>query len=399
MPHSKLKRGNLGVPRGSATRLTLVTPLKSKAARRAAPAVLPVANSTGAAPMPSSTPKSVGLQAPCGSATLKTLPPTLISKATRRAAEAQCPTTDSVCAAVAALARSVKPRTSATSRLASRRKDHRRPSKSPPPTTTVNQTFYVNFPSLQPPAATSSELAPPSSATPGHGSVTAKELSRPSAAPKGALAGNDLRNFLARHRTALGDPAATPALALPSPAQDPSSAPSLLLDVGRPAKRQRPAPDRPRAEAAAGATPPTPLDVPPLPPLRPTSTPAAAGVPQPGRPTRAHKRRDRFRRSKYAELSFLRLPAHPPGAQPEGLPGAALVLPPPPPPTFAGNPELFRPVSPAGPPPPPPFGGLAPPLAAPPPPDPAELRAPPSAIAGPVPRCGAPCHSPRPPRR
>jgi hypothetical protein len=36
MPHSKLKRGNLGVPRGSATRLTLATPLKSKAAPRLA---------------------------------------------------------------------------------------------------------------------------------------------------------------------------------------------------------------------------------------------------------------------------------------------------------------------------------------------------------------------------
>ena len=40
MPHSKLKRGNLGVPCGPATRLTLATPLKSKAARRSAPAAL-----------------------------------------------------------------------------------------------------------------------------------------------------------------------------------------------------------------------------------------------------------------------------------------------------------------------------------------------------------------------
>ena len=37
-PRSKLKRGNLGVPRGPATRLTLVPPLQSKAARRAATA-------------------------------------------------------------------------------------------------------------------------------------------------------------------------------------------------------------------------------------------------------------------------------------------------------------------------------------------------------------------------
>jgi hypothetical protein len=38
MPRSKLKRGNLGVPRGPATRLTLVPPLKSEADRRAATA-------------------------------------------------------------------------------------------------------------------------------------------------------------------------------------------------------------------------------------------------------------------------------------------------------------------------------------------------------------------------
>ena len=211
MPHSKLKRGNLGVPCGLATRSTLATPLKSKAARRSAPAALPVTTSTGAALTPSPAPTSAGPQATCGLATLKSLPPTLISRATRQAADAQCSTTDSVCAAVAALARSVKPRTSVTSRLASRRKDLRRPSKSPqtpPPTKTINQTFYVNFPSPQPPAATSTELAPPLSATLGHGSVAAEELSRPSAAPKGALARNDLRNFLARHRTALGDPAA-----------------------------------------------------------------------------------------------------------------------------------------------------------------------------------------------
>ena len=125
------------------------------------PCCTPVANPSGAAPTPSSAPTSAGPQTTCGPATLETLPPTLISKATRRAAEAQCSSTDSVCAAVAALARSVKPRTSVTSRLASRRKDHRRPSKSPPPTTTVNQTFYVNFPSLQTPAATFPELAPP----------------------------------------------------------------------------------------------------------------------------------------------------------------------------------------------------------------------------------------------
>ena len=164
-------------------------------------------------------------------------------------------------------------------------------------------------------------------------------------------------------------------MASPSLAQDSPSALPPPPDAGPPAKRHRPAPDRPRAEASAGATPPTLLDVPPLPPRRPTSTSAAAGVPQPGRPTQAHKRRDRFRRARYAELSLLRLPAHPPGAQPAGPPGAVPVLPPPPPPTFAGQPELFRPVSPAGPPPPPPFGGLAPPPAVPPPPDPADLRA------------------------
>ena len=377
MPHSKQTRGNLGVSCGLATRLTLVTPLKSKATRRSAPAALPVANSTGAAPTPSSAPTSAVSQTTCGPATLETLPPTLTSRATRRAAEAQCSTTDSVCAAVAALARSVKPRTSVASRLAFRRKDHRRPSKSPPPTTTVNQTFYVNFPSLPTPAATFPELAPLSSATPGHGSVAATELSRPSAAPKGALARNDLRNFLARHRAALGDPAATAALASPSLARDSPSALPPPPDAGSPAKRHRPAPDRPRAEAPAGATLPTLFDVPQLAPLRPTSSSAAAGVPQPGRPTQARKRRDRFRRARYAELSFLRLPAHLPGAQTAGPPDAVPVLPPPPPPTFAGNPGPLRPVSPAGLPPLPPFGGLAPPLAAPLPPDPAELRAPP----------------------
>ena len=151
MPHSKLKSGSLGVPRGLATRLTLALPLKSKAARRASTAALPDTESTGAAPMPSSTQKSVGLCAPCGSATLKTSPPTLISKAARRASEAQFPNTDAVCATVAALARSVKgARPSAIAKHASRRKDHRRSSKSPPLTTTVNQTFYVNFPSPQP---------------------------------------------------------------------------------------------------------------------------------------------------------------------------------------------------------------------------------------------------------
>ncbi len=157
--------------------------------------------------MPSSTQKSVGLRVPCGSTTLKTSPPALISNAARRASEAQFPNTDAICATVAALARSVKgARPSVIAKHTSRRKDHRRSSRSPPPTTTVNQTFYVNFPSPPPTAPPSLEPAPPSTATPGHGSVTTKGSSRTSAAPRGSLARNDLRNFLARSRTSPGDP-------------------------------------------------------------------------------------------------------------------------------------------------------------------------------------------------
>jgi hypothetical protein len=207
-----------------------------------------------------------------------------------------------------------------------RRKDHRRPNKSPPPPAPLN--FFLGFPPSSTDMATSPAAALDTSA------YIKVDQTKLAAQPRATRLANDLRNRLDQRRAKSAGTASALDTTPPRGASDLPPAAPAPPQAPRTSVLRRLALPPPSAEAAAAAATtlrpraPRPSTARPLPP--PT---AAPGEPR-RRASNAKKRRKR-RILQFAQLLLETLPAQPIARRHETLSGTASAGRPPTPPALA----------------------------------------------------------------